>query len=424
MTTTPDQVRYTLHDTQAQAWAGRTRFRVVAAGRRWGKTRLAALRLLAAALKLPRQRFWYVAPTRVMAKDILWHDLKLLCDPGWLVGPALETELVLAFVNGASVRLMGAEDPDSLRGRGIAGVILDEFADMAAEAWTEVLRPSLADTGGWAWFIGTPKSYNHFYDLFLLGQSGAPDWQSWQFRTIDNPFIDPAEIASARETMDARTYRQEFEASFEALSGRVYYAFSRAAHVAPVALDTGAPVAVSCDFNVDPCTATICQKLGEELRVWREVKVRHAGGEATRAMATKARTLLQEAGWSGTVELYGDPSGRAAKTTGPSDHAILRECFPGALWCIPGHPPHVRDRIAAVNGRLETLTGARHAQIDPSCVGLIADLEQVTFDEQGQLDKRSNPALTHLSDALGYFVERRWRRADQVAFGSAHIADL
>lgn len=417
----PDPVTFGLHPTQCAVWEGTARFRVVSAGRRWGKTRLAAVRLVTQAIGSQQGfgRYWYVAPTRVMAKDILWHELKQLAHP-WLASPPLETELSLSFHSGASIRLMGAEDPDSLRGRGLAGVILDEYADMAEATWTEALLPSLADTGGWAWFIGTPKSFNHFYTLFVTAQTAA-DWQAWQFRTLDNPFIRPAEIEAARREMDARTYRQEFEASFEAMSGRVYYAFSRTAHVGPVTLDVGAPAVVACDFNVDPCTCVIGQKLGDELRIWREVRVRHAGGEATRAMATRARDLLREVGWRGSVELYGDPAGKAAKTTGPSDHAVLRECFPGAAWCIPGRPPHVRDRIAAVNGRLETLDGRQHTRIDPTCVGLIADLEQVTFDETGQIDKRSNPALTHLSDALGYFVERRWRRLDQLGFGSAYI---
>lgn len=420
-----EQIHYALHPTQAAVWEGAARFRVVAAGRRWGKTRLAALRLLTEGLNTPRQRFWYVAPTRVMAKDILWADLKQLCHPAWQSGPPLETELTLSLINGTSLRLMGAEDPDSLRGRGIAGVILDEFADMAEEAWTEALRPALADTSGWAWFVGTPKSFNHFYSLFLLGQTGQADWQSWQFRTVDNPFIDAAEVDFAKRDMDARTYRQEFEASFEALSGRVYYAFSRHTHVQPVPLEPSVPVLLSFDFNIDPCCAVICQRVGDEVRVWREVKIRHAGGEATRATAKRVQALLTEAGWRGACRLYGDPAGRAAKTTGPSDHAVLRDVFGASVSNqIRGHAPHVRDRIAAVNGRCETLDGRRHLLVDPSCVGLIADLEQVTFTAKGDLDKDSNPELTHLSDALGYLIEREFPARSPVQIGAGHFAHL
>jgi len=417
---TADEVLLRLHVTQSRPWHSRRRFKVVVAGRRWGKSWYGRARLASQAGK--RGRFWYVAPTYRMARDIFWNDLKSVIHPTWWAKPPNETLMEIDTIWGCQLALKGADDPDMLRGRGIAGVVLDEYADMRAETWTEVLRPSLVDSGGWAEFIGTPKSFNHFYDLFLMGTSGQhDDWRAWQFRTIDNPYIPREEIEAAKTIMDPRTYRQEFEASFEALSGRVYYAFSRTTHVGAVQLDTGAPVAVSCDFNVDPCCAVIAQKLGDDLRVWREVKVRHAGGEATRAMATRARDLLREAGWRGVVELYGDPAGRAAKTTGPADHAVLREVFPGASWCIPGHPPHVRDRIAAVNGRMETLDGQHHARIDPTCVGLIADLEQVTFDDTGQLDKRTNPELTHLTDALGYFVERRWRSAGLVGFGMARV---
>jgi hypothetical protein len=234
-----------------------------------------------------------------------------------------------------------------------------------------------------------------------------------------------AEIERFRSQLDARSFRQEFEASFEALAGRAYYAFSRADHVRPVELERSLPVCLAFDFNIDPASAVIGQRVGEDFRVWREVQTRHAGGEATRATAERVRQFLRDVAWQGDIKLYGDATGRAGKTTGPSDHAVLREVFPGAAWLIGANNPHVRDRVAAVNGRCRTMSGVVHFSADPACPKLIADLEQVVFADNGELDKKSNPALTHLSDSLGYVIAREWppakRAVDARIFGSVSV---
>lgn len=389
-------------------WAAR--FRVVVAGRRWGKTHEARTELVTRALRMGAGRYWYLGPTLKAAKDIFWEDLKAVIDRSWLADKS-ESELYIRLRNDAELRLHGADDPDSLRGRPLRFALFDEFADMKARTWAEVIRPSLADWKAPALFIGTPKSFNHFHEFYERGQNPDPrwdSWQSWQFRSIDNPTLDAEEIEEARRTTDPRTFRQEWEASFEAMAGRAYYAFQRAIHRQAVVLEKIAPVCISFDFNVNPATAVIGQKVADEARIWREVFVTHAGGEATRASAMKAKQLLAEANWKGPIRIYGDPAGTAAKTTGPADHAVLREVFPNATWCIPKAHRHVRDRVAAVNARCQTMDGKHHLVVDHSCVHLMADLEQVTFKDNGDLDKTSNPMLTHASDALGYWIVEDW----------------
>lgn len=403
-------------------WLGR--FRVVVAGRRWGKTHHARVELVSRALALGAGRYWYVAPTLKAAKDIFWSDLKAVLDPSWLEARPNESELYAKLRNGAEIRLHGADNPDDLRGRPLRFLVLDEYADMKPQAWSEALRPSLADYKAPALFIGTPKSFNHFYDLFQRGQSDDPQWHqwaAWQYKSIDNPTLDPAEIEEARRTTDPRTFRQEWEASFEAIAGRAYYAFSRLVHRRPVVPVASAPLRLSFDFNLQPATCAIWQRVGDEARVWREVWVAHAGGEATRACAMRAKAILAEAGWQGGVIIHGDASGTSAKTTGPSDHAVIRELFPYAVWRIPKANPHVRDRVAAVNARCQTEDGQTHFAVDPSCEHVIADLEQVTFLDNGELDKRSNPMLTHISDALGYGIHDEWPPVQRGGVGEAFI---
>lgn len=392
-------------------WKSAHRFKVVAAGRRWGKTQLGRTWLFKQAMAHGRGRYWYVAPTREDAKDIMWADLKAACHPSWLAEEPREGDLSLLLTNGAELRLWSAEKGDSLRGRPLKALVMDEYADMDTAVYHEILRPSLADFRAPALFIGTPKSFNHFHALWERGQDeNRPMWASWQFKSLDNPFLDPAEIEEARRDTDPRTFRQEWEANFEAIAGRAYYAFYRGTHVHPVQLERALPICVSFDFNVQPAVAIVGQKQGDECRVWREVWIEHAGGEATKASASKVRDLLQSVNWMGPVRVYGDPAGQAAKTTGPSDHQMVREVLNGypITWCIANKAPHVRDRVAAVNARCETMDGQHHFRLDPSCKRLQSDLEQVTFADNGELDKKTNELLTHMSDALGYWVEREF----------------
>lgn len=420
--TTHERVRFGLHGGQVRVWRDPSRFKVVVAGRRWGKTQLGRTWLLAQAFRRGRGRYWYVAPIREDAKDIMWADLKAACHPHWLSEPPRESDLALLLTNGAEVRLWSAEKGDSLRGRALKALVMDEYADMDARVYTEILRPSLADFKAPALWIGTPKSFNHFYDLYARGQDPTREtWASWQFKSVENPFMDPQEIEDARQDADIRTFKQEWEASFEALSGRAYYAFSRAHNVEPILLDLETPACLFFDFNIDPATAGIGQRQGDRAVLWREVHLTHRGGEATRATAIKVRDLLRDSGHRGEVRIYGDATGKAAKTTGPADHAVIRDVFPGATWCIRGHNPHEKDRVSAVNAVCESMSGRHRLAIDKSCVGTIADLEQVIFAENGELDKKSNPLLTHHSDGLGYWIVRDFPVVSTVRAGGMTV---
>jgi len=424
-TPTPTKPRRIVLHTggQTDIYQSPARFKVIAAGRRWGKTELALAKLLTSCLTT-NGVYRYIAPTQKLARKTLWRrKLKRVLDPTWLSKPPNETNLEVWFKTGAILEVLGADDPDGLRGEGVSGAVLDEYADMKEETWPEAVRPSLADVRGWAMFIGTPKSFNHFHTVYERGQSAQhPVWASWQYKSIENPLLDLEEIEEARRTTDPRTFRQEWEASFEALKGRAYYAFDRKLHVAPVELESGLPVCLSFDFNINPATCVLGQAHGDEPWFWREVFTTHAGGEATRASAMAAKDLLAEAGWNGPVRIYGDATGKARKTTGPSDHAVLRQVFPGAVWCITPSAPHVKDRVAAVNARCQTMDGAIHLRVDPSCVHLIADFEQVVFLDDGELDKKTNPMVTHISDAAGYWVHKDWPvKTVQAAVGRARV---
>lgn len=419
MTQTATDPTLQLHSGQREVFDSRAQFRVVVSGRRWGKTELDKAE---ASVEFGTPGLvWYIAPTFDMARELMWEPMRAWVPRAWLAREPNETRMEMETIWGCRFACKSAENPDRLRGRGPRKIIADEFQDWkdGAQTWEEVLLPSLLTTNGRALFTGTPKSFNHLHALYALGQAGAPGWRSWQFRTADARHIKRqlGFLEQMRAQMDPRSYRQEFEASFETMGGRVYYAFDRLALVRQVPFKPTGPVCIASDYNVHFNSCVIGWREGQHIRVWREVQTTHAGGEATRATALGARALLEQAGYRGLVRLYGDSTGKNTKTTGPSDHAVWREVFPNHTWCIPRAQPHPRDRIAAVNGRCETAVGDRWLTLDPTCIKTVADLEQVVFASNGDIDKTTNAALTHLSDALGYWLVSDFPPAPRTAAG-------
>jgi hypothetical protein len=169
-----------------------------------------------------KPRFAYIAPLFKQAKDVAWEYLKeyTAVIPGREVN---ETELRVDLPNGSRVRLYGADNPDSLRGIYLDGVILDEYADMRPSIWTEVLRPALSDRLGWATFIGTPKGHNDFWQKWQDSENN-PDWFRLMLKASETGIISPAELAAARRDMSEDEFAQEFECSFTAAVRGAYYA--------------------------------------------------------------------------------------------------------------------------------------------------------------------------------------------------------
>ena len=212
-------IKVALHEAQMQIFKSKARFKVVSAGRRFGKSRLAAWVLLINALQSKSKDVFYVGPTFQQSKDIMWGMLKELGQD--VIKAAHENTAVLTLINDRKIYLKGSDRPDTLRGVGLSYVVLDEYASMKPEVWEMILRPTLADVKGGALFIGTPAGKNHFYKLFQDAHE-ENDWEAFQYSSTDNPLLDPEEIAAAKSTMSTQAFRQEFEATFESFSGGIF----------------------------------------------------------------------------------------------------------------------------------------------------------------------------------------------------------
>lgn len=389
--------RFPLSVPQQQVFADPSRFRVLVAGRRFGKTYLSCAEMVKRAAGLSNANVHYIAPTYRMAKEIAWAELKRMVPRKHMDGKPNETDLTVRLTNGSSIALRGADNPDSLRGPGRDFVVLDEFAYIYPQAWTEVLRPSLADRGGGALFITTPAGYNWAYDMYLRGMDRADGWRSWQFTTLDGGRVPPEELDEARRTLDPRIFRQEFEASFEALQGRVYANFDRDKNVSPDVRDTGAEILVGMDFNVNPMSAVIAVRVSDECHVLDALEVATSNTEEV-ASEIRARYAGRR------IIVCPDPSGVARKTSAPvgqTDFTILERA--GFTVRAPRSAPPVVDRVNNTQAMLLNGAGRRRVMAHPRAAKLIRALDGLTYKEgTSQVDK--SLGLDHVTDALGYLL--------------------
>jgi len=387
----------TLRRAQGEVFKDNHRFRVLVAGRRFGKSYLACVELLRGAINRPGETFFYCAPTYRMAKDIAWKVLKKLVPAPWIKSKN-ETDLKLELVNGSVIELEGTENAMALRGRSLSGVVLDEAAFMDSGVWFEVIRPALADKQGWALFISTPDgTASWFYDLWCYCEDDpTEEWRRWCFTTIEGGNVPAEEVEAARAQLDARTFRQEFEASFENLSGLVAVSFSDA-NISTEAADINVlPLLLGVDFNVDPMSGICAVKADNTLYVFDEIML--TGGATTWDFADEVTSRY---GIDRRIIACPDPTGGARKTSGVgvTDHAILRKS--GFTVQTPRSPWKIRDKITAVNTALLDASGARRCRIHPRCKELIKALRTLTYAPGTSLPNK-NLGVDHAFDAFGY----------------------
>jgi phage terminase large subunit len=332
-----------------------------------------------------------------MAKQIVWRKLKnKLQDLNW-VKKANETELTLQLRNGSVISLKGADNYDSLRGVGLDFIVLDEFADIDPEAWYETLRPTLSDKQGRALFIGTPKGIGNWaYEIYQNSIDNA-NWQSYSFTTIDGGRVPQEEIEAAKQDLDERTFRQEYLATFETFAGRIYYGFDRAHNIKSWDKPIPDVVYIGMDFNIDPMSAVIAVREGDQLYVIDEIRLFSSNTQ-------EAVAEIKSRYGRSKVFVYPDPAGhqRKSSASGATDITILSNA--GFVVKAPRHHTPVRDRINAVNSRLCSSSGIRQLYIDPKCKYTIEGLERQTYKE-GSSQPDKDGGYDHMNDALGYMVD-------------------
>ena len=403
------------------------RFLVVPSGRRSGKTEYAKRGIVLKALQCLLPDGWFVcaAPTRDQAKRIYWNDLKQLV-PKANIAKISETELIIWLTHGPKLQVMGMEKPERVEGTPLDGIILDEYGNMKKSVWTDHVRPALATIGrpGWAWFIGVPEGRNHYYDLARKAQ-GKRNLRWAHFHWTAEDILDEEELADLRTDLDELTYRQEVLGSFINFKGRAYYGFDLEEHaVESLDYDETKDLIFCFDFNVAPAICAILQE-----------QVYHGSNQnvSKRFTACIGEVYLPQHGntlrvcnrlikdWGhhkGNVYLYGDATGgnRGSAKIAGSDWEIISKILKPVFGTrlknrVARKNPAERARVNSMNSRIKTYDGKIRFLVDPdNAPHVVRDFEGVTLVEggSGELDKDSDKSLTHLSDAIGYYVVEKF----------------
>ncbi len=192
--------------------------------RRAGKTFAAANDLIRAAItcKSANPLFAYVGPFRSQAKDVAWSALKYFSEP--ISSAVNEAELMITLINGAKIRVFGADNADAMRGLGFDGVFMDEVGDFKPSVWGAVIRPALSDKQGWAVFAGTPKGKNQFWDIWKDATTRLKDeWFSMMLKASESEILPKSELDDVKRQISEDQYLQEYECNFEAAILGAYY---------------------------------------------------------------------------------------------------------------------------------------------------------------------------------------------------------
>lgn len=382
-----------LHSSQNKIASSKARFRVVNAGRRFGKTVLASEEIKGVAL-YKEAKIAYIAPTIQQARDIMWQQLKSELLPITIKTNESRLELEVMNKDGKSsfIQLKGWEAIETLRGQSFDFIVLDEVASMRNfwVGWNEVLSPTLIDRKGQAMFISTPKGFNHFYDLYNM-QEKDKNYESFHFTTYDNPNIPVEEIEREKLSKPENTFAQEYLGSFRKSEGLVYKEFRRDVHVYNDESEKQPTNLIrymaGIDFGFTNPTAIIACRKGHDNDYW-------IVGEWYKTGKTDIQ-IADVVSAYGFDEVYPDPES-------PSSIAELER---RGVYC----KEVVKNKDSIKNGinRVRALFLQRKLHIHASCTNLINELETYAYPESNiGKNEEENPVKDndHALDALRYML--------------------
>jgi hypothetical protein len=399
---------------------------VVPCGRRSGKTEIAKRYVAYLAIHPPKRKPPYDelslkthpytvivgGPTFQQTKRIWWQHLKQMI-PEYVCRRVSDSELVIETIFNVVIIVTGLDKPARIEGGYADEIILDEFDDTKPGIWDNNLSPLLATTYGRALFVGTPNGASG--PLAEITRRALKDEEHGAvFHWTSEVVLDPRFLESERDKLDPLSYDQEYRGKFISFNNQVYYRFSREANVLKsIEYDPNRPLIITLDFNIAPGTANIVQEgrffAGPATLVLDEIWIER--GSTTDRVCQRLLEHPIIKNHKGYITFYGDPAGNAGGTgkVMGSDWDIVdanfRPVFGNRLFfkVAKAHPP-VRSRINAVNSRLKSYSNQVRLLLHPRCEHTITDFEGVLCDESGEIDKKRDPKLTHLTDGIGYYI--------------------
>lgn len=381
-----------LHPKQQEIAADNHRFRVVDAGRRFGKDVLGIEEAIGAGIAIPGARIPYIGTTLQQTRDIVWEPLKKRLNP--IIVDVNETRMEVVFRSMAGdpskIILKGWENIETERGNKNAFIISTETAMKRNfwVGWQEVLRPTLTDLEGGALFLSTPKGYNHFFDLYEMEKKDPVNWKSFHFTTYDNPYIKKEEIEEARKTMTEDRFAQEYLAEFRKMEGLVYKEFSRFQHVFDDKT-TRRPIAevlAGVDFGYTNPSVILRIEHDTDNHYW-VTEEWYRTGQTTAELINVARTM--------NINIF---------YPDPAEPDRIEEMKRAALNCR-----EVSKDIEKGIDSVRELFKQGRLHVHERCVNLIAELESYRYpDKKPEQNEKELPVKDkdHACDALRYALHQ------------------
>lgn len=379
------------------------RYVVVRAGRRFGKSALALNIVFREALKNPG-RYWIIAPEYKQAKSIYWRDLVDEYIPKELIVQKNDTELILkirTMVEGkySIIEFKGSDNENSLRGAGLKGVVLDEYAFQKEYIWDKVIGPMLVQTNGWALFITTPNGVaNHFkkfWDTALESEAAGESWKTFHFTSYDNPLIKRENLDAEKARLTEEFFTQEYMAEFAKFTGLIYTAFDDKVHIQDFEVDERWTFFRAIDFGAtDPAS------------------VPFIGVDKNGIIYVYDEIYMSELQTSQFAELIKQKSAHRYFTATYADSAGKQNILDLGGMGVYSTPvkknsgENSKDWLVATIREVHQLLHDNKIIIHPRCKGLIKEFMSYSWrkDRMGEAVNIPEDKNNHLLDALRYFV--------------------
>jgi hypothetical protein len=391
------------------------RFSVVPAGRRSGKTERAKRFLAKRALDCPGEKYFAAAPTRDQAKHIWWDDLKLFTLSSTHKRKPSETELKIFLPNGSEIYVIGLDKPQRIEGINWTGGVIDEIADVKPDALNYHIKPALNTVNptrpnyrAWCWFIGVPDGLNHYYEMAQYALS-AND-KDWKLFHWDSEDILPADIiAEAKRTMSPRQYAQEYKASFETATGRIYDDYGKANYTTEL-IKPYEVLHWSHDQNFTPLSSCIAVIRDNVPYFLDEIVLESAvSRQSAIEFVEKFKNHKNK-----IVCIYGDPAGRAGEKHGhKSDYVEIENYLRLNNWKFErrvrtAHPA-IKDRQNAVRAMIKNANNDVMLKVNPvTAKWCDKGLSTVQFQKGSSFQEDQINKYQHITTAIGYFIEYLW----------------
>ncbi|MDP0495694.1 MAG: terminase family protein [Verrucomicrobiota bacterium JB024] len=392
------------------------RFKVVPAGRRSGKTERAKRYVAKQAMANANEKYFCAAPTQDQAKKIFWDDMKALTlSAAHTTQPRVSPAPIIYMPNGTEIHILGLDKPQRFEGIPWTGGVIDEIADIKAEAVEANIMPALdtenptrPDYKAWCWFTGVPDGLNHYYEMAQYAQtSGDPEWAYYHWKSSE--ILSADRIEAAKRRMSAKQYKQEYEASFETATGRIYEDYGPDNKTS----ETIQPHEQLCwmhDQNFTPLSSAIGVVREKSLYLLDEIVL-------TSAVSRQSAVEFVER-YKGhankRVRIYGDPAGRAGEKHGhASDYNEIEDVLRGAGWSferrVARAHPAIKDRQNAVRAKICTADGSRSLFVNPANAPMCdKGLATVQLKKGSSFQEDDTNEAQHITTAIGYMVHYEW----------------